>query len=83
MREFVLIVVAALISAVLGAGFGCLIGAFAPEFVELLARPDPVRSPQRVATALGAVCGLGLGALVMSVGIVASALRARGPERIL
>jgi hypothetical protein len=83
MREFGMIVIGGLISAVLGGGFGWFIGALAPEFVELLAKPNLVRSPERVATALGAVCGLGLGALAMSVGIVASALRTRGRERNL
>ena len=78
MREFGMIVVAGLISAVLGAVFGWLIGRLAPEFIELLARPDRVRSPDRVAAALGAVSGLGLGAIAMSVALIASALRARG-----
>lgn len=78
MREFTMIVVAGLISSVLRAAFGWLIGRLAPEFVELLAKPYQVESPERVATALGAVCGLGLGAVAMSVGLIASAVRARG-----
>jgi hypothetical protein len=77
MREFVLIVVAGLFSALLGAGFGWLVGHFASEFVTLLAKPYPVDSPDTVATALGAIVGLGLGAVAMSVGLLASALRTR------
>jgi hypothetical protein len=77
MREFGMILGAALSSAVLGTAFGWLIGRLAPELVELLAEPHFVKSPHRVAAALGAVCGLGLGAAAMSVGLIASALRSR------
>ena len=80
-RDFALIVSAALGSAVLGAGFGWLIGHFAPEFVVLLAMPNPIESPVRVATALGAIVGLGLGMVSMLVVLVAAAIRNRNDRR--
>lgn len=76
-REFGLVVAAGLGSSVLGAGFGWLIGHFAPEFIVLLAQPRPVESPEPVATALGAIAGLAIGVAAISVVLVVSALRGR------
>ena len=77
MREFVLIVVAGLVSAALGAGFGWSVGRFAPEFIELLAGWRTVESPAPVATALGAIVGLFIGAAAMAFGLWLSVLRGR------
>ena len=81
MREFGLILIAALMSSVLGAGFGWLVGKFAPDFIRLLAEPYTVRYPLQVAVAMGAIAGLGIGAAAMSVGLIASALRGRNSNR--
>ena len=74
MREFGLIFAAGMGSSALGAGFGWLVGRFAPEFVVLLAQPYPIQSPESVATALGSISGLVIGVAAMSVGLVVSVL---------
>jgi hypothetical protein len=74
-REFLLIVAGGIIGSVLGAGFGILIGFVAPEFVEALANPQPVHSPERVGLALGMIAGLMIGATAMVVGRVVGAIR--------
>jgi hypothetical protein len=77
MREFGMIVAAALGSSVLGAGFGWLVGRFAPEFITLLAQPFVVKSPLSIAVAMGAIAGLLIGAGAMAVGLAVAALRGR------
>jgi hypothetical protein len=77
MREFGLILLAALGSSILGAGFGWLIGALAPEFLTTLFPMQPLESPERVAAALGAIAGLFLGAGAMAVGLLIAAVRGR------
>jgi hypothetical protein len=76
MRAFLLIVIAALGCAALGSGFGWLVGALSPEFIELLTQPYPVAEPQRLGAALGLVLGLFLGAPAMGFGLLVEALRA-------
>jgi hypothetical protein len=68
---------AGIVSTVLGAGFGWLIGRLSPEFVQLLAMPIDVKEPERLATAIGAVSGLIIGAAAMVVGLIVSAIRGR------
>jgi hypothetical protein len=77
MREFAMIVVAGIVSAVLSAGFGWLIGRLSPEFIQLLAAPIEVKEPERLATAIGVVSGLMIGAAAMVVGLIVSAIRGR------
>src|SRR5262249_26153208 len=76
MRGFLLIVVAGLGGAALGCGVGWLVGLLSPEFIALVASPSPVTEPGRLGAALGLVCGLLLGALAMSVGLLVDVLRA-------
>ena len=70
-------IVGGLFSSILGTGFGWLIGYFAPEFVTLLAGPFEIKSPLQVATAMGAIAGLGIGAAAMAVGLLVSVVRTR------
>jgi hypothetical protein len=74
-REFLLILVGAFIGAALGAGFGALVGLVSPEFVEALAYPQPINSPERLGTAMGMIAGLLLGAAAMAVGRLVGAAR--------
>jgi hypothetical protein len=72
--------IAGLGCAVLGAGFGWAIGTWAPALLGLLFNTfEPVESPQSVATALGAISGLVIGASAMAVGLLTSAIRSRKP----
>ncbi|MBX3434884.1 MAG: hypothetical protein KF847_16320 [Pirellulales bacterium] len=77
MREFGLILLAALVSSLLGAGFGWMIGRLSPEFLQILFAGTKIRDAASVAAALGAVCGLFLGAASMTAGLLITALRAR------
>lgn len=77
MREFFYIVAAAIASSLLGAGFGWLIGRFAPETLAILFPFKEIQSPVSVAAGLGAISGLGLGAGAMAVGLFVAALRSR------
>jgi hypothetical protein len=76
MREFTLITVAALVSAVLGGLFGALIGWLSPEFIGVLTQPQPVAEPARFGAATGLVAGLFIGASVMAFGLMVEAARA-------
>jgi hypothetical protein len=64
-RYFVCIVAAALASALLGAGFACLVAAVSPEFVRGLFHPEP-GDVVRFAAAVGMIWGVFLGALTMA-----------------
>jgi hypothetical protein len=75
MRVFLLIVIAGLGCAVLGSGFGWLIGTLSDEFIALLTHPYPVAEPQRLGAALGLVLGLLLGATAMGFGLLVEAFR--------
>src|SRR4051794_16197823 len=75
MREFTLITVAALTSAVLGGLFGALIGWLSPEFIGVLTQPQPVSEPARFGAATGLVAGLFIGASVMAFGLMVEAIR--------
>jgi hypothetical protein len=76
MREFTLITLAALGSAVLGGLFGALIGWLSPEFISLLTQPRPVSEPARFGAATGLVAGLFIGTAVMAFGLMIEAARA-------
>jgi hypothetical protein len=75
MRTFLLIVIAGLACAALGSGVGWLAGSLSPEFIALVAQPDPVAAPQRLGAALGLVSGLLLGAAAMAFGLLVEAFR--------
>ncbi|MCA9234866.1 MAG: hypothetical protein KDA44_05320 [Planctomycetales bacterium] len=77
MREFGLILLAGVGCAALGAGFGWLLGSYAPEFIQMLAGPRELKAPERVALALGAVNGLLIGAGAMGAGLLVAAIRGR------
>jgi hypothetical protein len=78
MRAFLWIVVAGIGCALLGGGFGWLLGWIAPEFLEMLAQPYPVAGPARLGLAVGMVAGLLLGAAAMAFGQLVEAIRGRG-----
>jgi hypothetical protein len=77
MREFVMIVAAALVSAVAGAAFGALLAYLSPEFVFGVGFPREVGNPVRFASALGAVVGLFLGAATMAFALLVGLLHRR------
>jgi hypothetical protein len=77
MREFTLIVFAALSSAVLGGLFGAGIGYLSPEFIDMLADPRKIASPEKVGAAIGLVSGLLLGAVVMAFSLLVETIRGR------
>lgn len=74
-REFFLILFGAGLGAVLGAGFGILVGFLSPEFISLLFRPDPIQFPQHLAGVMGMICGLILGTLAMIFSLVVGTIR--------
>lgn len=75
MREFLLILAAALGCALLGGGFGYAIGLLSPEFIdEIVGRH--IGQPERMGTVLGLLTGLLLGAGTMAFGLLVSAFRA-------
>lgn len=76
MRGFLLILCAGLGCAVLGGILGWLLGVFSPEFIALVAQPQPVVEPARLGAALGAVSGLLMGSLAMVAGLLVGVLRA-------
>ncbi len=75
-REFLLILAGGGVGSVLGAGFGALVGAVSPEFMDVLAHPHPVGTPERVGAAMGMVGGLLVGAAGMAAGRLIGAARA-------
>jgi membrane protein YqaA with SNARE-associated domain len=77
MREFCLILAAALVSSLLGAGFGWLIGHNVPEIFDLLAPLQQIKAKAAVGAALGAIAGLLLGAGTMAAGLLIAALKSR------
>ncbi len=72
-RNFLLILAAALASAVLGCLFGALIALLSPEFVVALFRPDAAHHV-RFAAAVGAVWGLFIGTAAMCFSIAVAAI---------
>jgi len=76
-REFLLIAAAALVSSIIGGGFGYAIGIIAPEFINVLTHPHRVGMPGPVGAAMGMISGLLLGAAVMGFVLLVAAIRAR------
>jgi hypothetical protein len=74
-REFLLILASGLIGAVLGAGFGVLVGFVSPEFVDALTHPYPIHTPERVGMAMGMIGGLLVGATAMVAGRLVGAVQ--------
>jgi hypothetical protein len=77
MREFAIILGAALDSAILGGAFGSIIADMSPELIRCIASPQEVASPQGFGRALGAVSGLILGAATMIFVLALNAFRSR------
>ncbi len=79
-RNFLLILAAGLVSAVLGGLFGAGLALLSPEFVAGLFGPQTA-NPARYAAAVGAVWGLFIGAaamaFVMAVAAIANWFRPR------
>lgn len=73
LRNFLLIVAAALLAAALGGLFALALAAISPEFVRSFA-PHDAESPRRFGVALGAVMGLFLGAGSMALVMVVAAV---------
>jgi hypothetical protein len=73
-RNFLMILVAGLASAVLGGLFGAAVAWLSPEFVSGLFRPD-TGSLTRYAAAVGSIWGLfvGAGAMAFVIGVAAVA----------
>ncbi len=76
MRAFLLIVLAGLGCALLGCGFGWLVGILSPEFIALIVQPYSVEVPDRLGAAIGLVSGLLLGTAAMMFGLLVEAFRA-------
>jgi uncharacterized membrane protein len=72
-RNFLLILAAALLSAVIGGLFGAGIAALSPEFVAGLFHPK-IESVVRYAAAVGAVWGVFIGAGAMAFVLVVAAI---------
>lgn len=81
MREFCYILAAGLVSSLLGAGFGWLIGHYVPEFLDLLSPIQQIEAKAAVGAALGAINGLLLGAGTMAAGLLIAALKSRPAGR--
>lgn len=73
LRNFLLILAAGLVSAVLGGLFGAGIALLSPEFVSGLFRPE-AGNLTRYAAAVGAVWGLFTGAAAMAFGMGVAAI---------
>ena len=73
-RNFLLILIAALGSSILGALFAALVALVSPEFVRTLFSPAVTGSLTRYAAGLGMVWGLFLGAAVMGFSLLIGSL---------
>ena len=73
-RNFLLILLAALGSSVLGALFATLVALVSPEFVRTLFSPAVTGSLARYAAGLGMVWGLFLGTAVMAFSLLIGSL---------
>lgn len=69
-RNFLLILLAALVSSILGALFAALVALVSPEFVRTLFSPPVTGSLTRYAAGLGMVWGLFLGTAVMGFSLL-------------
>jgi len=74
-REFLLILAGGAIGAVLGAGFGALVGLVSPEFINALLHPFAIQAQDRAGAAMGTISGLLIGAMAMAVGRLIGAIR--------
>ena len=74
-REFVLIVAGGFIGSALDMVFGWMVGAFFPDFVAMIWRPEPVANPASLGAGMGMVMGLPIGATSMTVGRVIDLIR--------
>lgn len=74
-REFLLILAGGIIGSILGMGFGALVGAAFPEFMELLTDPHPIHAPASLGAAMGMIGGLLIGAASMVAGRFVGAIR--------
>lgn len=70
LRNFLLIVLAALGSSILGALFAALVALVSPEFVRSLFSPPVTGSLTRYEAGLGMVWGLFLGTVVMAFSLL-------------
>lgn len=73
-REFLLILLAAVVSSLLGLAVGAGIGRLAPELIHHLTRPDKIAAPVNVGAAMGLISGLLIGAATMIAGRFITAL---------
>jgi len=64
-----------MLGAVLGCGFGFLIGLLSPEFTAMLAHPHPLDQEERFVWAIGLICGLLIGTATMIAARFITALR--------
>lgn len=74
LRNFLLILLAALGSSILGALFAALVAFVSPEFVRTLFSPPVTGSLTRYAAGLGMVWGLFLGTAVMGFSLLIGSL---------
>ncbi|MEW6356004.1 MAG: hypothetical protein AB1696_06755 [Planctomycetota bacterium] len=75
-RNFALILAAAILSAALGGGFGALVAVLSPEFTKECFFTK-VENIVRYAAAVGMIAGLFIGAGAMAFGILVAAVAGR------
>lgn len=73
-RNFVLVLAAALVSSILGALFAVIVAIVSPEFVRSLFSPQASGSVARYAAGVGMVWGLFLGTAVMAFSLLIASL---------
>lgn len=74
-REFVLIVAGGFLGSALGTVFGYMVGAFFPDLVAMIWRPEPVDNPASLGAGMGMVMGLPIGAVAMTAGRIIDLIR--------
>lgn len=67
-REYLLILAGGALGSVCGVGFGAVVGAVSPEFINALTQPHPIQAPERAGAAMGMIGGLLVGAAAMAAG---------------
>ena len=73
--EFLLILTGGIVGSILGMGFGALVGAVSPEFIDVLTHPIPIHAPEWAGAAMGLIGGLLIGAASMVAGRFVGAIR--------